>query len=138
MVWQEYIQHSRKIMRPYIPGEDLTGISVNKEDTPEAGGYIARNPDNHADQWYVSPAYFAKNIVPVNDATVSFGERLAQLLNAHSLETASNTPDFILASYLQGCLDNFNHTLQWRARWWGPGQAQEEMLAIAPEPSHNP
>lgn len=34
-------------MRPYIPGEDLTGISVNKEDTPELGGMIAVNKNNY-------------------------------------------------------------------------------------------
>lgn len=47
-------------MRPYVPGEDLTGISVSAQDTPEEGGYIARNPENHKDQWYVAKAYFAK------------------------------------------------------------------------------
>jgi len=46
-------------MRPYVPGEDLSDISVNKEDTPEEGGMIARNSDNHEDQWYVAKAYFA-------------------------------------------------------------------------------
>jgi hypothetical protein len=51
-------------MRPYIPGEDLTGISVNKEDTPEAGGMIARNAKNHEDQWYVGKQFFADNYEP--------------------------------------------------------------------------
>lgn len=48
-------------MRPYIPGEDLTGISVNKEDTPELGGMIARNPANIEDKWYVGKAFFEAN-----------------------------------------------------------------------------
>ncbi len=52
-------------MRPYVPGEDLTAFSVNKEDEPQMGGMIARNPDNHADQWYVAPDYFAKNFEPM-------------------------------------------------------------------------
>jgi len=47
-------------MRPYVPGEDLTGISVNGEDTPEPGGMIARNSDNHKDQWYVAKRTFSK------------------------------------------------------------------------------
>ena len=37
-------------MRPYEPGEDLTGVSVNKEDTPETGGMIAINPQNQEDR----------------------------------------------------------------------------------------
>jgi hypothetical protein len=48
-------------MRPYEPGEELSSISVSKEDHPKAGGMIARNPANHADQWYINPEYFAKN-----------------------------------------------------------------------------
>lgn len=51
-------------MRPYVPGESLEGISVNKEDTPELGGMIARNADNPADQWYVGKAFFEKNYIP--------------------------------------------------------------------------
>ncbi len=63
----EFRQYRRKglsELRPYVPGEDLSAVSVNKEDTPAAGGMIARNPDNHADQWYVAEAYFIKNLEP--------------------------------------------------------------------------
>jgi len=52
-------------MRPYIPGEDLSTISVSREDHPVEGGMIARNPANHQDQWYVNPQYFAANFEPV-------------------------------------------------------------------------
>jgi len=65
MEWREYRRKGLSQMRPYLPGEDLTGISINKEDTPELGGMIARNPDNHADQWYVAKAYFEKNLEEV-------------------------------------------------------------------------
>lgn len=51
-------------MRPYIPGEDLTGISVNKEDTPELGGMIAVNPSNTEDRWYVARKFFMDNYEP--------------------------------------------------------------------------
>lgn len=54
-------------MRPYVPGEDLTGISVSKEDTPELGGMIAHNPDNLQDRWYVAKAYFNHYYEPVSD-----------------------------------------------------------------------
>ena len=61
-IWHYYRRKGFSEMRPYIPGEDLGGISVSKEDTPEHGGMIARNPDNHADQWYVAKTYFEKNL----------------------------------------------------------------------------
>lgn len=56
-----FLKYSKKgfvEIRNYIPGEDLTGISVNREDSPAEGGMIARNPDNHADQWYISKKFF--------------------------------------------------------------------------------
>ena len=48
-------------MRPYVPGEDLAGISVSSEDTPEKGGMIAVNPQNENDKWYVAKAFFESN-----------------------------------------------------------------------------
>lgn len=51
-------------MRPYVKGEDLTNISVSKEDDPETDmGMIARNSHNHDDQWYVARDYFESNFV---------------------------------------------------------------------------
>ena len=54
-------------MRPYIPGEDLTGISVSPEDTPEAGGMIAINPKNPNDKWYVAKDFFQENYVKADN-----------------------------------------------------------------------
>jgi len=47
-----------------------------------------------------------------------FREELASLINRHSAENGSDTPDFILAEYLSNCLDNFDHALQARIRWY--------------------
>jgi hypothetical protein len=64
----DFKQYTRKAyaeLRPYIVGEDVTGISISdfdkKRGSPQAGDYIARNPQNHSDQWLVSAAYFAAN-----------------------------------------------------------------------------
>ena len=62
-MWDYYKKNAEQEMRPYVPGEDLTGISVNKEDSPELGGMIARNSNNHDDQWYVAKDFFDKNYV---------------------------------------------------------------------------
>lgn len=51
-------------MRPYVPGEDLTGVSVSEQDTPKEGDMIARNGANHADQWLVAKEYFDANYEP--------------------------------------------------------------------------
>jgi len=62
MTWTQYRRKGVAEMRPYCPGEDLTGISVSDvDDPPESGGMIARNPRNHADLWYVARQYFEDN-----------------------------------------------------------------------------
>ncbi len=56
-------------------------------------------------------------------------EEIRAALNRFSAENASNTPDFILAAFLLGCLAAWNKAQQARADWYGqtdaPGQACE-------------
>lgn len=61
LAWKPYRKRSIQEMRPYILGEDLSKISVSKEDTPEVGGMIAKNPNNPDDQWYVAKKFFEDN-----------------------------------------------------------------------------
>ena len=49
----------------------------------------------------------------------SFLKELELLINKHSQEGASNTPDFILAQYVDGCLANFATAVQQRETWHG-------------------
>ena len=65
-MFEQYRRAGLAEMRPYEPGEDLKGVSVSPEDTPEAGGMIARNPKNHKDQWYVAKKYFQDNFEKAN------------------------------------------------------------------------
>lgn len=51
--------------------------------------------------------------------TEEFKKELADLINRHSLENCSNTPDFILAEYLADCLDQFNKASNAREKWYG-------------------
>lgn len=50
-----------------------------------------------------------------------FRQRLENLINSESRENGSNTPDFILADYLVGCLKNFDDTVCRREKWYGRG-----------------
>jgi|SaaInl8_150m_RNA_FD_contig_21_1042084_length_827_multi_28_in_0_out_0_1 hypothetical protein len=64
--------------RPYEPGEDLSNVSVSDVDNPktDTGGMVARNPENHNDQWYIAGDYFEQNFSePVKD----FGWAIQQL-----------------------------------------------------------
>ena len=49
---------------------------------------------------------------------ISFEEELEHLINKHSVESGSNTPDFILAQYLLGCLEVFECAIQQRETWY--------------------
>lgn len=53
------------------------------------------------------------------DLPVSFETELEHLINKYSKENDSNTPDFILAEYLKGCLDVFNNIVPKRDKWYG-------------------
>lgn len=48
-----------------------------------------------------------------------FETDLRCVLNAHSAENASNTPDHILAQFLLGCLAAWDVGVQQRETWYG-------------------
>lgn len=48
-----------------------------------------------------------------------FRQELSELLNRHSMEGASDTPDFILANFMTGCLRSFDEAVQSRENWYG-------------------
>lgn len=62
--FKNYRKKGVQPMRPYVPGEDLSGVSVSDTDTPEEGGMIAQSAKNPADQWYVGKQFFADNYEP--------------------------------------------------------------------------
>ena len=49
----------------------------------------------------------------------SFRSQLRGLININSVENGSNTPDFILAIYLEGCLKAFDRATNHRDKWYG-------------------
>lgn len=49
----------------------------------------------------------------------SFIEDLEHIINKHCMENGSDTPDFILAQYLEGCLRAFDIAVRERTRWYG-------------------
>lgn len=61
---------------------------------------------------------------------MSFEKELENLINRHSKENDSNTPDFILAQYISGCLATFATATQQRETWYGrdarPSQTHNE------------
>lgn len=73
---------------------------------------------------------------------IDFEQELQCLLNRYSQEEKSNTPDFMLATYLQRCLAAFNEATNNRDCWYGvhlePGykysKAKEPPQEVGDEP----
>lgn len=60
--FQKYRKRNISEIRPYIKGEDLSGITVSEKDDPVNDmGMICRNPENHNDKWYISKKYYLEN-----------------------------------------------------------------------------
>ena len=55
--WRAYRKRGIQMMRPYVPGEDLSHVSVSPRDTPKEGDMIAVG-DKPNDLWLVSAEFF--------------------------------------------------------------------------------
>jgi hypothetical protein len=55
-----------------------------------------------------------------------FVKELREVINRHSRENGSNTPDFILSGFLEDCLNAFDCAVKQRESWYGR-KAPEEM-----------
>ena len=49
----------------------------------------------------------------------AFEREVESVINRHSLENHSDTPDFLLAAYLRSCLELFGTFIRQRERWYG-------------------
>jgi len=56
-----------------------------------------------------------------------FQTELEQLINKYSVESESNTPDFILAEYLGNCLNTFNIAIKRRETWYGRNLSEKKV-----------
>ena len=80
-------------MYPWKKGYSIEGISISEEDkktgSPKEGDMIARNPDNHKDQWLVGKTYFETNFAELDSGTKT-------LHNSEASGTKKNVPDVIV------------------------------------------
>ena len=54
-----------------------------------------------------------------SDKKERFANELITLINRHSMENGSDTPDFILAQYLKKCLEAYEYAAKSRDKWFG-------------------
>jgi hypothetical protein len=51
--------------------------------------------------------------------TTTFRKELEEIINRNSKENGSNTPDFILAEYIEDCLTIYDKAVCRRELWYG-------------------
>lgn len=68
--------------------------------------------------------------MPDNTKESEFRRSLAHAINCASKENGSNTPDFILAQYLAGCLSAFDQATNARETYYGRGENAAAPSAI--------
>lgn len=56
---------------------------------------------------------------------MTFKRELEALINRYGKEKPSNTPDFILAQYLENCLFAYDVAVQQRTHWYGSKEVSE-------------
>lgn len=61
---------------------------------------------------------------------MEFRKELEELVNKHSKENGSDTPDFILAEYLNACLATFDAAINAREQWYGRKERTTIMAVI--------
>jgi hypothetical protein len=79
--WKRYRKTATQEMRDYVPGEDLSGVSVAPGETPKKGGKIAR--DAQGSHWYVSPEFMAENYVEDDNITTTRAQKFVRHIAGH-------------------------------------------------------
>ncbi len=61
--FKKYRRAAISELRPYVAGESLENIAVADSDkakgSPQLGDMIARNPNDHSNQWLMNKDFFA-------------------------------------------------------------------------------
>ena len=69
---------------------------------------------------------------------ISFQDALQNLINAHSMENGSDTPDFLLAEYLCDCLATYEVIIEKREKWYGRSLGKISAVGVHDLTPHNP
>ena len=68
------------------------------------------------------------------DSGIEFIKALEEVINRHSQENASNTPDYILAQFLESVLAAWNTATQQRETWYGRDARHSSVVGVNTDP----
>lgn len=69
-----------------------------------------------------------------HEPKTDFRSQLTHIINCASKENGSNTPDFILAEYLEDCLAAFDKAVSCRTKWYTPPADEVVETPEGPQP----
>lgn len=72
-----------------------------------------------------------------SDRDEGFRRELQRLINRHSMENGSNTPDFILAEFLDWCLRVLDRAIEQRDKWYHDGRVHHPTKGLAEPKASN-
>lgn len=64
----------------------------------------------------------------MSEFPTDFELEIRHVLNKHSEDNRSNTPDFILSKYIIDCLDAYNSALRRRSQWYSENPIVPESI----------
>lgn len=70
----------------------------------------------------------------VRPGPTTFAQDLARVINCHSMEIGSHTPDHILAEFLTGCLKTWNEATRAREKWYASANSDFKEPGLTPAP----
>jgi hypothetical protein len=121
--------------------ESELGLSVTERQTcfaclwfvsvmhaPDQIVHLLRDPAFRASEGFRSISHTDDGPDPDEtvEVPVPFLKALTDLINRYSIESKSNTPDFILAQYVTDSLDAFARATTERGQWYGHGEAMPQ------------
>jgi hypothetical protein len=122
----ERIKGMKDPRTPYFDPPDKRTAVYQTVTTPTVkqevilGKQFAFNDPNDSSERGTKDACVESGVKSPHEKNSAFEKDLAEVINRHSRENGSNTPDFILAAYLADCLENFDRILAWRQKWYSP------------------
>lgn len=110
---------SKEFVYKHDPHRHPGGYYVVYED-----GYKSFSPAEAFEEGYTRMGQAEEVIDGPVESQDTFEKELKNLLNRHSRENGSDTPDGILAGYLHLCLDAFDTATRRRAQWYSSPEVQ--------------
>lgn len=86
---------------------------------------------SHARAWEIAKDPVGEENVEPPERTTQFRQDITTAINRASKENGSNTPDFILAQYLEDCLVAFDKASRHREQWYGKGLSISDLGDVA-------